>query len=54
MGLKKSQLSHLQAVLDHLRVSTALNKIGDKLKSLAFLPKANLHNIVEFQNVMVR
>lgn len=43
-----------QAVLDHMRVSAALHKIGQKIKSLSFLPEENLHNIVEFQNVMIR
>ncbi len=37
-----------------MRVSAALNAIGHKLRSLSFLPKENLHNIVEFQVVMNR
>ncbi len=35
-------------------MSAALNAIGHKLRSLSFLPKENLHNIVEFQVVMNR
>ncbi|XP_023347244.1 uncharacterized protein LOC111716066 isoform X2 [Eurytemora carolleeae] len=43
-----------EPVIDHMRVSAALNAIGHKLKSLSFLPDENLHNIVEFQIVMNR
>lgn len=43
-----------EAVLNHMRVGYAINKIGDKIKSLSFVPEENLHNIVEFQRVMIR
>ena len=41
-------------MLDHMRVSAMLNAIGHKLKSLAFVPHENLHNIVDFQIVISR
>jgi len=37
-----------------MRVSKALNAIGEKLKCLSFLPHENLHNIVTFQEVVCR
>jgi len=37
-----------------MRVSSAINKIGQKIKSLSFLPQENLNNIVDFQNVLIR
>jgi len=37
-----------------MRVSNALNAIGEKLKCLSFLPHENLHNIVTFQEVICR
>ena len=37
-----------------MRVSNALNAIGEKLKYLSFLPHENLHNIVTFQEVICR
>lgn len=43
-----------EATLDHMRVSSMLNAIGHKLKSLAFVPSENLHNIVDFQIVINR
>ena len=37
-----------------MRVSNALNAIGEKLKCLSFIPRENLHNIVTFQEVVCR
>ena len=37
-----------------MRVSHALNAIGEKLKCLSFLPHEHLHNIVTFQEVICR
>ena len=37
-----------------MRVSNALNAIGEKLRYLSFLPHENLHNIVTFQEVICR
>jgi len=37
-----------------MRVSKALNAIGEKLQCLSFLPRENLHNIVTFQNCITR
>ena len=61
VGLTHDLMTHVlqkyifvQPLLDHMRVSAALNAIGHKLRSLSFLPKENLHNIVEFQVVMNR
>jgi len=43
-----------EATVDTMRVSNALNAIGEKLKCLSFLPHENLHNIVTFQEVVCR
>jgi len=43
-----------QAQVDTMRVSKALNAIGEKLQCLSFLPTENLHNIVTFQNCITR
>jgi len=43
-----------EAIVDTMRVSAALNAIGEKLKCLSFLPHENLHNIVTFQEVIFR
>ena len=43
-----------QPKVDTMRVSNALNAIGEKLKCLSFLPHENLHNIVTFQEVICR
>ena len=40
--------------VDTMRVSNALNAIGEKLKCLSFRPHENLHNIVTFQEVICR
>ena len=37
-----------------MRVSAALNAIGEKLRCLSFMPAENLHNIVTFQEVVQR
>ena len=47
-------LSIFQPKVDTMRVSNALNAIGEKLKCLSFLPHENLHNIVTFQQVICR
>ena len=44
----------LQATVDTMRVSAALNAIGEKLRCLSFMPGENLHNIVTFQEVVQR
>ena len=43
-----------QPKVDTMRVSNALNAIGEMLKCLSFLPHENLHNIVTFQEVICR
>merc|ERR1711953_1275228 len=43
-----------RAQVDTMRVSKALNAIGEKLQCLSFLPTENLHNIVTFQNCITR
>jgi len=43
-----------EAQVDTMRVSKALNAIGEKLQCLSFLPTENLHNIVTFQNCITR
>jgi len=40
--------------VDTIRVSNALNAIGEKLKCLSFLPQEHLHNIVTLQEVIFR
>ena len=47
-------LTFHQAQVDTMRVSKALNAIGEKLQCLSFLPTENLHNIVTFQNCITR
>ncbi|XP_017756259.1 PREDICTED: uncharacterized protein LOC108548012 isoform X2 [Eufriesea mexicana] len=41
-----------QYVLDHMRTSTCLNKIGRNFRSLVFEPMLNFYNLYEFMNMV--
>ena len=37
-----------------MKASNALNRIGKKLRNIAFIPQKNLHNICQFMRMMRR
>lgn len=41
-----------QYVLDHMRTSTCLNKVGRNFRSLVFEPMLNFYNLYEFMNMI--
>ncbi|XP_076167398.1 uncharacterized protein LOC143146722 isoform X2 [Ptiloglossa arizonensis] len=41
-----------QFVLDHMRISNCLNKIGKNIRSLVFEPMLNFYNLYEFMNMI--
>ncbi|XP_014211697.1 uncharacterized protein LOC106641702 [Copidosoma floridanum] len=49
---KFNYYSGWQYVLDHMRTSTCLNKIGKNIKCLVFEPMMNFYNLYEFMNMI--
>ncbi|XP_011307489.1 uncharacterized protein [Fopius arisanus] len=49
---KYNYYSGWQYVLDHIRTSTCLNKVGRNFRSLTFEPMYNFYNLYEFMNMI--
>ncbi|XP_012217085.1 uncharacterized protein [Linepithema humile] len=49
---KFNYYSGWQYVLDHMRTSTCLNKVGRNFRSLIFEPMLNFYNLYEFMNMI--
>lgn len=49
---KFNYYSGWQYVLDHIRTSTCLNKVGRNFRSLIFEPMLNFYNLYEFMNMV--
>ncbi|XP_050453701.1 uncharacterized protein LOC126852699 isoform X2 [Cataglyphis hispanica] len=49
---KFNYYSGWQYVLDHIRTSTCLNKVGRNFRSLIFEPMLNFYNLYEFMNMI--
>ena len=49
---KFNYYSGWQYVLDHMRTSTCLNKVGRNFKCLVFEPMMNFYNLYEFMNMI--
>ncbi|XP_003426992.1 uncharacterized protein LOC100679131 [Nasonia vitripennis] len=49
---KFNYYSGWQYVLDHMRTSTCLNKVGKNFKCLVFEPMMNFYNLYEFMNMI--
>ncbi|KAG7214068.1 hypothetical protein KM043_001433 [Ampulex compressa] len=49
---KFNYYSGWQYVLDHMRTSTCLNKVGKNFRSLIFEPMLNFYNLYEFMNMV--
>ncbi|KAL0121925.1 hypothetical protein PUN28_007013 [Cardiocondyla obscurior] len=49
---KFNYYSGWQYVLDHIRTSTCLNKVGKNFRTLVFEPMLNFYNLYEFMNMI--